>query len=68
MAPVVELGRARRRVIGHRRCVFERAAVFQVRGDAGRAKRVVSGRDTNFKDAALAPLRAQGPLGHSSSS
>ncbi len=40
--PAVELGRAGRCVIGHRRRVFERTAVFQVGGDSGRAKRVVA--------------------------
>ena len=44
MTPVIELGGAGRRVIGHGGCVLERAAVFQIGGDTGRAKRVV----TNF--------------------
>ena len=44
---VVELRGAGRGVVGHRGGVFERAAVFQVRGDAGRPKGVItnSGRD-----------------------
>jgi hypothetical protein len=42
VTPVIELGGARRRMIGHRGGVLERAAVFQIGGDAGRAERVVA--------------------------
>src|SRR5271167_3872104 len=39
---IVELRRARRGVVRHRRSVFQRAAVLEVRGDAGRAERVIA--------------------------
>ena len=43
-APVIKLGGARRCVVRHRRGLFERAAIFQIGGDAGRAERVVADR------------------------
>jgi len=39
--PVVELRGTRRRMVSHRRGLFERAAVLQVGGDPGRSKTVV---------------------------
>jgi len=39
---IVELRRSRRRVVCHRRCLFERAAVLEVRGDPGRAEAVIA--------------------------
>jgi hypothetical protein len=46
-APVVELGRPRRRVIGYDRRALQRAAVLQIGGDPGCAERMVAdpGRD-----------------------
>lgn len=41
-APVIQLRRPRRRVVGHRGGIFERAAVFQIGGDTGRAERVIA--------------------------
>ncbi len=41
-APIVELGGARRRMIGHVRRLFQRPAVLQVSGDAGGTERVIA--------------------------
>lgn len=47
VAPIVKLSRSRGTVVRHGRRDFERAAVLQIDGDAGRAETVVSylGRD-----------------------
>ena len=44
---IVELRRARRRMIRHRRCLFERAAVLEIGGDPRRPETVIAelGRD-----------------------
>ena len=42
LAAIIQFGRARRLVIGNLLRDFERAAVFEVRGDAGGAERVVA--------------------------
>jgi len=40
--PIIELRRARRRMIRHRRCLFERAAVLEIGGDPGCPKTVIA--------------------------
>jgi len=50
---IVELGRARRGVVRHRRGLFERAAVLQIGGDTRRSEAVVAqlGGDTGCRSA-----------------
>jgi len=54
-AAIVELRRARARMVRHLRCLLKGAAVLQVRGDARRPKRVVAnlGRDAGRPGAPL---------------
>ncbi|MNC03092.1 hypothetical protein D3C75_504880 [compost metagenome] len=54
--PVIQLGGARRGMVGHRRRVFQGAPVFQIRGDPGGAEGVIA-------DRRLDPGR-QGPSAH----
>jgi len=53
--PLVQLRGARRRMVGHRRGVFQGAAALQVRGDASGTERVVA-------DLRAAPNRAESGL------
>src|SRR3954470_21543656 len=46
-APVVELGGAGRGVVGDHRRLLQRAAVLEVRGDAGGAKSVIADPSPN---------------------
>jgi hypothetical protein len=41
-AAIVKLGRARRRMVRHRRGLFERAAVLEISGDAGCPEAVIA--------------------------
>jgi hypothetical protein len=56
VSQVIQLSGARRRVVRHRRGVFECVAVLQVRGDPGRAERVIAdGRADAPASARLSP-------------
>ena len=55
VSPVIQLRGARRRVVRHRCGVLQHATVFQVRGDAGRAERVVADGRADARSNSTAP-------------
>jgi hypothetical protein len=59
---ILEVSGARRRVIGDRRCILERAAVLYVRGDVGRAKPVFCATPNGSSSVRLRPIFALAPV------